>query len=151
MSRLDRHHPPAPFAGTRIVRPTASPARRIALLASLVTGVAAALLLGGTTADLGDPDLAVVLRTTAATKALIILGAAWLVDWRLRHPAGRATAAALIVAVTAALSGTALMFGLAEFRAGAALHYAGLAALGFLAWRDRAAIAAILAARASRR
>ena len=156
MSRLDRHHPPAPFAGSRATPPPVAPggaaSRRIALLAALVAATAAALLLGNDprAGDL-DPDLATVLRVSVATKGLIALCVAAVVDWRLRHPVGGRTATAFIAAAALSLAGPAFAYGLIHLQTGLTLHYAGLGALALLAWRDRAAIAAIFEARAHRR
>lgn len=159
MSRLERHHPPASFAGTRATTPVSAPGApartnlwRLALAAALLVSAAAAYLLGtDPRADAMDPDLVTVLRVSVATKGLIALCAAAAADWRLRHPIAAPTAAAVVAAASLAVAGPAFAYGLTHLETGLTLHYAGLAALALLAWRDRTAIAALLAARAYRR
>ncbi|WP_376093459.1 hypothetical protein ACE7GA_25570 [Roseomonas sp. CCTCC AB2023176] len=164
MARLDRHHSPAPFAGTP-AGPTRPPtvhalrgrasasglSWRLTLLVALSVTAVATLVAGAGNGLADDPDLATLLRVTSITKGVIALGAATIVEWRLRHPIGWPKAAAAITAAALALAGPLVMFGLAHFQAGAALHYAGLGSLGLLAWLDRKPIAALLAAAAEDR
>jgi hypothetical protein len=150
MSRLDRAHPPAPLAATPVAQPAPSLPRRLLLWSTLALAATLGLLAGAAPLP-ADPELTALLRFMAATKAGIALGAALLVDWRLRHPIRPALAAAAITASATALAGPALMFGLVQMTLGGVLHYAGLGALLLLAALDRAAIGAILREAVSRR
>jgi hypothetical protein len=149
MSRLDRIHP-APPAATAIAAPASPLPRRILLWSALALAAALGLWAGAAPTP-ADPELTALLRFMAAMKAGIALGAAFLLDWRLRHPIRPTLAAASIAAAATALAGPALMFGLVQMTLGGILHYAGLGALLFLAALDRAAIGAILRDAVSRR
>jgi hypothetical protein len=149
MSHLDRPIPAAAEVSTS-ARPAPALPRRVLLWSALALAAALGLLAGAAPAP-ADPELAALLRFMAATKAGIALGAALLVDWRLRHPIRPALAVAAIAAAATALGGPALMFGLVQMTLGGVLHYAGLGALLLLAALDRAAIGAILREAVSRR
>ncbi len=150
MSRLDRAHPPAPLAATPVARPAPALPRRILLWSALALAAAAGVVAGAAPAP-ADPELTALLRFMAAMKAGIALGAALLVDWRLRHPIRPFLAGAAVVAAATALAGPALMFGTVQMTLGGILHYAGLGALLLLAAVDRVAIGAILREAVSRR
>jgi hypothetical protein len=144
MSRLSPPPPAAPLAGSTATRAGSPGLRRLVLLAALSAAVG--LGLGLTARGGGDPDLVPLLGFMAATKAGIALGAALLVDWRLRHPAGRVLAVLLVGGAALALAGPVVMFDTSQLRLGGLMHYAGLGMLALLAWRDRVAVGAILAA-----
>ncbi len=151
MSRLGPVRPVEAPALSRGATPASTLAPRIALLAALALAVAAVGVLGRGGPPL-DADFAALLGFMAITKAGIALGAAVLVWWRLGHPLRGGTAGAVIAASATALAGPVLMLANPEaLHLGAVLHYGGLGALAGLAWRDRAAIGALLAQAVARR
>ncbi len=85
----------------------------------------------------GD-DLVRLLRSMAALKALIALGAAAALVWRLGAPVSRARFALYAVAAAAMAAGPGVIWGMAYVRTGAMLLHAGLAVVAVTLWRDPA-------------
>lgn len=77
-----------------------------------------------------DPELTVLLRFMALTKLAMALGAAVLVDWRLRYPASSGVAAAYLIAICVMAAVPGLIWSMAYMiPAAAAFHGAMLLAL----------------------
>jgi hypothetical protein len=144
MSRLSPPPPAAPLAGSTATRAGSPGLRRLVLLAALSAAVG--LGLGLTARGGGDPDLARCSASWRPPRRASRSAAALLVDWRLRHPAGRVLAVLLVGGAALALAGPVVMFDTSQLRLGGLMHYAGLGMLALLAWRDRVAVGAILAA-----
>ena len=124
---------------------------RPSLTLAVATAGAAALLSGAGTGTV-DADLLVLLRFMAGMKAVMALGAAALVGWRLGWPVRPAMGLSYIVAVSAIAAGAGLVWQLSHVAAGAVLVHGGLVAMGALAWMDRAGwVQAISAKSASMR
>jgi len=121
---------------------------RPSLTLAVATAGAAALLSGAGTGTV-DADLLVLLRFMAGMKAVMALGAAALVGWRLGWPVRPAMGLSYIVAVSAIAAGAGLVWQLSHVAAGALLVHGGLVALAGLAWVDRAGWAAVWAQAAS--
>ena len=93
-------------------------------------------------ADAGA-ELTRLLRAMALLKLLLVVGAAWLVDWRLRFPAHPALAGAYLASLAAMASGPGLVWGMAQVVPGAVLLHGGLAVMLVLFWRDKGSPAMI--------
>ena len=114
---------------------------RIVLLAGGATACIAGFALTGTpatqrAADAAAPDLAHLLRMMALLKLALAVGAACLVDWRLRQPVSARVAAGYLLAAGLVVTAPGLIWGLAHVVLGAALFHAGLALLIVLACTD---------------
>ena len=113
----------------------------------LVLGVA--VLLGAAVGLFATPDAAAnqavmhagaeltrLLRMMALLKLALVAGAVWLVDWRLRFPAGPARGAAYLAGVAVMATGPGLIWSMAHVVLGAALLHGSLLALAVLFLRD---------------
>lgn len=147
MSHIAAHLPAAPPLATQLPHPQPRRGRLIALGTVLLA--AAATLLATTNGPApAEPDLALLLRSMAVTKAGLALGAAWLVGWRLRHPAPAPVTFGLLAAMAGMAAGAALIWRVTPAGAGAITFHASLALALLTLAADRRALAALLAARA---
>ncbi len=95
-------------------------------------------------------ELTNLLRAMALLKLAIVGGAAWLLVWRLKHPASPALTTAYLASLAAVAAGPGLIWGNVHVIAGAALLHAGLASLLVSFWRDPGSPAMLPRARANR-
>jgi hypothetical protein len=135
----------APRVGVGLVSPLMARAVFLLVLAS-----AAVLAFAAPAAVPHDADLVRLLRFMAAVKAVLALGAAGAVVWRLGVGVTLPWFAAYALAGAAMAAGPGVIWGMAHVGLGAVLLHGGLAGTVLLLWRDQAAagrLAAILAAR----
>lgn len=145
---LSRPPKPAAFAGSRPASPTGTWRGRIALAA---VGLLAATVAWLTTdaaasarAVAADPELARLLRGMAVLKLGIAAAAMALLGWRLGQPMRPLVAGGGLISAALLVSGPVLIWRIAPLATGALLFHAGVAMLCWAAWRDRAAIGALL-------
>lgn len=98
-----------------------------------------------------DPDLLIVLRLMAGIKATAAIGVLGASHWRLRLPASRLLAPALVGAGMLMACGPALIWTMAGVGLGVVSFYAGLVAAIVVLLTDRATVAAVLEQLAARR
>jgi len=123
----------------------------VILLASLLLGYFAtspAATLAAVQRD--GADLTRLMRFMAGLKAMLALGAAAAVVWRLAAPVSLPWFAAYAVAGAAMAAGPGVIWGMAHVGAGALLLHGGLFATILLLWRDPA-VGSRLAAMVERR
>lgn len=88
-------------------------------------------------------ELTRLLRAMALLKVLLLVGAAWFVDWRLRFPVHPALAGGYLAGLAAMTAGPGLIWGMAHVLLGAVLLHSGLAVVLLLVWRDPGSAAMI--------
>jgi hypothetical protein len=96
-------------------------------------------------------DFARLLRSMALLKALMAVGAAAAVLWRLASPIGPAWFAAYALSCAAMAAGPGMIWGMAHVGSGALLLHAGLLAAIVLVWRDPAVAARLAVLVAAKR
>lgn len=112
---------------------------RTVLVAAVAGAVLAGFAVAGWGADaprMADGELTHLLRMMAVLKLVLALGAAFLVDWRLRQPVGPRAVAAYVAGAGMMAAGPGLIWGLAHLVLGAVLFHAGVAMLLVLACKD---------------
>lgn len=151
MAYVTRRLDPAPPAATvpgaaPTPTPRVRPGARVAHALAVVLAVAAAHLASSDAAPAADPDLALLMRGMALTKALMALAALGLVGWRLRVGAVRVPVLLGLVAASAMLAaGPVLMWHVAHLGTAAGVFHGGLLLLLVVAWADRRATGEALA------
>ncbi len=127
------------LTGVTIARPRVS--TRALVLIVAVLGLTAGFLATGDDASMharqaAGPELTHLLQMMAGLKLALALGAAVLIDWRLRQPAGPMAAAGYLVALGLMSAGPGLVWGMAHVMLGAGLLHAGLLTLIVLSCKD---------------
>lgn len=129
-----------PLHASSPTRPVAIPQTQawraaLALLAAIAVATPILLLPQGTVFT-ADPALGRLLRGMAALKALMAVGAAAAVWWRLGRPIAAPFAAGYLGVVTALAAATGLVWQAAAPHLAGALFHGGLLAVAVLALRD---------------
>ena len=120
---------------------TPRPSLRLALAAALLLGAAAGYLatpapLAAQAVAEAGAELTRLLRLMTLLKVMMLAGALWLVDWRLRFPIRAPLALGYVGGVAAMAAGPGLIWSMAHVALGAALLHGGFALLLVLFWRD---------------
>ncbi|ABD86193.1 hypothetical protein [Rhodopseudomonas palustris] len=137
---------PAPIAAAASFEArTALPRRASVALIIAGAALAAAFVtpadsVAAAKAQSGD-ELVMLLRFMAAVKALLALGAAAAVVWRLGHPASAALTLAYTAAAALMATAPALIWHLADVGFGAAMFHAGVVTLLAALYADRHLVA----------
>ena len=132
------------FGGSTHERPFASrPAvLRALLIAGCIAAAALAVEFGQRGAEpLAEPALGHLLRGIALLKALAVCLAVGLLWWRFGHAISRGRAAAYVVGVSLAATGSVLIWQLSHIVLAAVGFHLGEVAFLVVAWQDRGILA----------
>jgi hypothetical protein len=142
-----RFTPAAPaLSAPAPTRATALP--RVLLAATVALAAAAAWLATdgaeAARASAADPELTRLLRSMAATKLVVALGALALAGWRLGRLTGPVATAGWLAAAALLAAGPVLIWRIAPVELGGLAFHAGLLVLLLTAWLDRGAVGTAL-------